>query len=251
MTIRALLARTEHRPWPLPGRAWLMFQRWHDLLFAHWPVPAAELRPLVPRELELDTYAGSAWVGVVPFRMSGVRLHGTPPLPVLSAFPELNVRTYVRHGARDGVWFFSLDAASWPAVLGARASFHLPYFRARMECAERDGEVHYRSERVPVHGRPAALLGRYAPLAPPAAPTPGTLEHFLTARYCLFARAPSGQLLTADIHHLPWPLQAARARFEESTMAAAAGIALPDSEPLLHFARVLEVLVWAPRRVAG
>src|SRR5579859_5771812 len=130
----ANLEQIAHRPWPLPAGRWVMAQNWHDLLFAHWPLPAAILRPHVPARLEIETFGGQAWLGVVPFRMSGVRLRGTPAVPWLSAFPELNVRTYVVADGKPGVWFFSLDAANPMAVAIARAWFHLPYFRACMSC---------------------------------------------------------------------------------------------------------------------
>src|SRR5690349_6710130 len=126
------LRKLDHRPWPVPSRPWIMAQNWHELLFAHWRVPVEAVRPLVPQGLEIDLFAGDAWLSVVPFRMSGVRLRGTPALPWLSSFPELNVRTYVCAEGRPGVWFFSLDAASRLAVGVARAWFHLPYFNARM-----------------------------------------------------------------------------------------------------------------------
>jgi len=245
--MRELLATTEHRPWPLPGSPWVMFQRWHELLFAHWPVAAEEVQRLLPPGLELELFEGQAWVGVVPFRMTQVRLRGTPALPWLSAFEELNVRTYVRHGELPGVWFFSLDARNPLAVRIARSWFHLPYFRARMRLEERAGEVHYRSERRHAGAPPAELRMSYAPIAPPERSRPGTLEHFLTERYRLYASDPQGALLAGDIHHRPWPLQRARARFELNTMAEASGIRLPASEPRLHFARELDVLIWPPR----
>src|ERR1700687_6083754 len=128
----ASLQDVAHRPWPLPARGWVMAGTWRDLLFAHWPVATTSLRPLVPARLRIDTFDGQAWLAVVPFRMSGVRLRGTPAMPWLSAFPELNVRTYVRCGAKPGVWFFSLDAGNPLAVGIARAWFHLPYYRAWM-----------------------------------------------------------------------------------------------------------------------
>ncbi len=137
----------KHRPWPLPAGPWVMAQRWHDLLFAHWPVPAAEVRVLVPAGVEIDTFDGVAWLGVVPFRMSDVRLRGTPALPWLSFFPELNVRTYVVRDGKPGVWFFSLDAGNIAAVAIARRWFHLPYFHASMHIAERDAWMHYQSAR--------------------------------------------------------------------------------------------------------
>src|ERR1700681_2736990 len=142
-----ILKHTEHRPWPLPSSPWIMKQEWHDLLFAHWAVPVEVLHPLIPRTLKIDTFGGQAWLGVVPFRMSGVRMRGTPPLPGLSAFPELNVRTYVRRGEQRGVWFVSLDAANRPAVRAARRWFNLPYFEAEMELVERGDEIAFRSRR--------------------------------------------------------------------------------------------------------
>jgi len=247
-SIRALLGETAHRPTPLPAGPWVMFQRWHDLLFAHWQVTPEVLRRELPTGLELELFEGQAWLGVVPFRMSKVRLRGTPALPGLSAFPELNVRTYVRHRGKRGVWFFSLEAANRRAVRVARSWFHLPYFDATMELVERDGEIHYRSKRTH-RGAPAAeLVARYAPTAPVELAQPGSLEEFLTARYALFARGPRG-LLCGEIHHRPWPLQPARAAFEHNTMAA--GLRLPlDAAPAhLAFARSLDVVVWAPRPV--
>ena len=152
-----LRSQAGHRPWPLPRSPWVMTQRWHDLLFAHWSVPARELRERIPPALELDLFEGRAWVGIVPFRMSGVRLRACPPLPGTSAFLELNVRTYVKHADRPGVWFFSLDAESALAVRAARRGFHLPYFDAEMRLAEEAGAIRYRSERTH-SGAPAAEL---------------------------------------------------------------------------------------------
>jgi len=245
----AVLQEVAHRPWPLPVGPWVMAQTWHDLLFAHWPVDAALLRPLLPPQLQIDTYEGAAWLAVVPFRMTGVRLRGTPAVPWLAAFPELNVRTYATHGEKPGVWFFSLDAGNSVAVAIARAWFHLPYFRARMTCEEREGWIHYASERT--HRRaPAALLeGRYRPNGEVVPAQPGTLEHFLTERYCLYATSARGQIIRGEIHHPPWPLQVAEVEFSRNSMADAAGVPLPVSMPLLHFAKRQDVLVWRPRVV--
>jgi len=232
-----------------------MAQTWHDLLFAHWPIPAAELRPHVPRELEIDTFDGQAWVGVVPFRMSGVRLRLLPPVPGNGAFPEMNVRTYVKLGtspedgiARTGVWFFSLDATPALVVAAARATFHLPYFQARMRCDPRGEAIDYESERVRPAVPRAVWRGRYEPKGPVFRSRPGTLEHWLTERYCLWARSATGPLLRGEIHHAQWPLQAAHSSIHEDTMAAAQGLRLPASDPHLLFARRLDVRIWKPRR---
>jgi uncharacterized protein YqjF (DUF2071 family) len=227
-----------------------MTQVWHDLLFAHWPIPAETLRAHVPSELELDTFDGTAWIGIVPFRMSGVRLRGLPGLPGTTAFPELNARTYVRLADRPGVWFFSLDAASWPAVKIARAWFHLPYFRARMRCQSRGESIEYACRRDHAGANPAEWRGTYAPTGPVEHAKRGTLEHWLTERYCLYARSAAGRVRRGEIHHDPWPLQPATARIEIDTIAAAHGIARPDCAPHLRFARRLDVRIWAPRSVS-
>lgn len=239
------LGEIAHRPWPLPPGPWVMEQKWHDLLFAHWPVPLESLRPHVPAPLKIDTFEGQAWLAVVPFRMSGVRLHGTPALPWLSAFPELNVRTYVTRGAKPGVWFFSLDAGNPFAVTIARTWFHLPYYRARMRCTERDGWIDYASQRAHSGAAPAVLQARYRAIGPSFFSRPGTLEHFLTERYCLYAFNGHSSLLRGEIHHAPWSLQLAETEFERNTMSNPLGIPL-ESPPLLHFARRQDVLVWPP-----
>jgi uncharacterized protein len=245
-----ILKHTEHRPWPLPCGPWIMKQKWHDLLFAHWPVEAEKLRPLIPRALGIDTFDGQAWVGVVPFRMSGVRARGTIAVPGLSRFPELNVRTYVMLDGKPGVWFFSLDAANRVAVWAARAAFHLPYFWAEMKCEENSGWIEYASERARGEGSPAVLAGRYRPIGETIVARLASIEHFLTERYCLYAANKQGRILHCEIHHRAWALQLAEASFQENTMAAAAGIVIRVAPAaLLHFSRRQDVLVWAPEWV--
>lgn len=242
-----ILKLTAHRPWPLPHRPWIMKQEWHDLLFAHWAVPVEVLRPFIPRSLEIDTFEGRAWLGVVPFRMAGVRMRGTPAIPGLSRFPELNVRTYVVRDGKPGVWFFSLDATNAVAVWGARTLFHLPYFLAEMSCAEDGGWICYESHRKHRRGAAASLRARYRAIGDIFNAAPGSIEHFLAERYCLYTADAKGCILRCEIHHPPWPLQLAEAKLQENTMAAAAGIAIADLKPeLLHFSRRQEVVVWAP-----
>ncbi len=240
-----LLHMTEHRPWPLPSGPWVMKQIWHDLVFAHWPVSNDILRDLVPPLLTLDRFGGQGWVAVTPFRMSGVRARGLPALPGLSSFPELNVRTYVTYGGRPGVYFFSLDAANLPAVWAARALYHLPYFHAAMRCEELDGAIHYHCRR---QGTAAELIARYGPVADVRIRDNDSVERWLTERYCLYT-VHRGRVYRGEIHHRPWPLQDAHADFMVNTVAQAAGIGLPKTAPLLHFARRLEILIWPLRRV--
>jgi uncharacterized protein YqjF (DUF2071 family) len=243
-------AGTAHRPWPLPRGPWLMAQSWHDLLFAHWPVPVEVMRPLVPASLPLDTWEGRAWLGIVPFRMTGVRLRAVPPLPRLSAFLEVNVRTYVTLGGKPGVYFFSLDAENPLAVRAARQLFSLPYFDAEMGLEDDAGAIAYRSRRTHRGAPPAALAASYRPAGEPFRAAAGSLDAWLTERYCLYSAGPRGQVRRLEIHHQPWPLQPAQAEIPRNTLAAAAGLELPASPPLLHFARRLDVVFWPPRKVS-
>jgi uncharacterized protein YqjF (DUF2071 family) len=221
-----------------------MVQEWHDLLFMHWRVSADILRGLIPASLEIDAFDGNAWVGVVPFRMSGIRMRGMPPIPGTSAFAELNVRTYVTVGGKAGVWFFGLDAASALAVAAARRWFHLPYFRAQMAIANKpDGVIDYRSRRTH-RGAPAAdLRVSYKPTGEVFNARPGSTEYFLTERYCLYA-FDGRHIFRGEIDHAPWPLQPAEAEIRHNTMAAASGIMLPNEKPLLHFAKFQDVRIW-------
>lgn len=245
-----VLHDTAHRPWPVPNGPWVMAQRWHELLFAHWPLAPEAIRPLLPQELELDTFEGQAWVGVVPFRMSGVRPRLLPSVPWLSAFPELNVRTYVTLDGKAGVYFFSLDAGNPIAVALARGLFHLPYFNATMRCQRtgRDGSIAYASE-AQHGGRSAVLRARYRPTGAVFSAATGSLAHWLTERYCLYTTTRAGAVLRGEIHHAKWPLQPAEWEVEADTMATSHGIALPDTPPLLHYSALQEVVVWRPERV--
>jgi uncharacterized protein YqjF (DUF2071 family) len=241
-----LLAITAHRPWPLPRGPWIMIQTWHDLLFAHWRLPPEALRPLVPSQLPLDTLQDQCWLAVTPFHMSNVRPRGVPAIPGFSRLPEINVRTYVTLDNKPGVYFFSLDAGTLSAVLGARSFFRLPYYYAAMKVEAGREEISYHSRRrVPAN---AEFRARYRPVTPVQLRAPGSLEHWLTERYCLYTTT-GRSVFRAEIHHLPWPLQDAQAEIEINTMAAAAGISLPEERPLLHFSRKLDVLVWPLRRV--
>lgn len=239
-------ARVDHRPWPVPATAWTWRQSWRDLLFAHWPVPAHELRHLVPAPLAIQEFDGTSWVGLVPFRMSGVMRRPFPDVPWVSAFPELNVRLYVEHDGRPGVWFLSLDATNPLAVWAARRFFHLPYFRARITLREDAEGVRYASRRA---GGAPLLDVRYRATSPPYETRLGTLEHFLTERYCLYARSPDGRLWRNEVHHAPWPLQSAAADFATNTYLASHGLPVAGPPALLHFARRIDVVVWGAQWV--
>lgn len=240
----------ENRPWPAPERSWAMRMRWCDLAFLHWPVAAEPLRRALPAGLELDLFGGEAWLGVVPFRMEGVAPRGMPSVPWLSAFPELNLRTYVTAGGRPGVWFFSLDAGNPVAVRVARRTFHLPYYDAEMECGERDGWVHYASRRTHRGVAAAEFRGRYRAVGDVELARAGSLEHWLTERYCLYAADGRGRLWRGEIAHARWPLQAGEVVIESNTLAASLGIELTGSPARVQFARRLDVVAWGLDAVA-
>ncbi len=238
---------TAHRPWPLPRGPWVMGQTWESLLFAHWPIEPAAMRRVVPDALPIDTFDGMAWLGVVPFEVRALRARGLPPMPAGSRFLELNVRTYVTLGDRPGVYFFSLDAASLLAVAGARLTYRLPYFHADMSLERRGARIAYESRRA--RGPAARFRAEYEPTGEHFTAAPGTLDHFLIERYCLYS-VSGGRVRRAEIHHPAWSLRTAAASILENTMTRPAGIELPSTEPLLHFAEPQDVVVWPPRRIS-
>jgi uncharacterized protein YqjF (DUF2071 family) len=240
-----VLQRVEHRPWPLPDRPWVMTQTWQDLLFAHWPVDAAVVRPKIPPELELDLYNGRPWLGIVPFMMTNVAPRWIPAVPGLSAFPEINVRTYVRAGDKPGVFFFSLDAGSALAARSARLALNLPYFAAAMKVRRSGETITYESARRSLR-HPAAFSATYARRGSAYYADPGSLAYFLTERYCLYHVDRRGRPYRLEIHHPPWPLQPADAEIARNTMGEAAGIPLPDIAPVLHFAKRQDMVAWLP-----
>jgi uncharacterized protein len=232
---------TANRPWPLPRGRWLCAQTWEDVLFCHWRVSPSALRALVPPALEIDTFDGSAWVGVLPFRLTGFRLRGLPAVPHLSSFPELNVRTYVTAGGRPGILFISLDAARRWAVVGARRMYKLPYYRARMSMRKGDW-IDFSSERI---GEARRFRARYRPAGAALSHEPGTLEHFLTERYRLYTTDGS-RVLCGDAHHAPWSIQPAEAEIEENMMAPSP-IEL-GGDPLLYYSVRQDALIWPLRQ---
>jgi uncharacterized protein YqjF (DUF2071 family) len=233
-----------------PDQQVFMYQNWHHLAFLHWEVPRAELQALIPPELTVDLFEGKSYVGLVPFTLTGVRPILLPPLPGVSSFHEINVRTYVHRDGRDpGVWFFSLDANSRVAVEAARAAYKLAYFHSEIGFAASRGalpEIDFTSRRDDGRGpSPAHAQIRYSPVeGPVTASKPGTLEHFLVERYILYSTDDSHRLHRARVHHQPYPLQKAEVRALDETLIWAAGIRRSDSVPIRHYAREVNVKVY-------
>jgi uncharacterized protein YqjF (DUF2071 family) len=226
-----------------------MTQRWNDLLFAHWPVPLASLSALVPEGLQVDTFEGSAWLGIVPFWLDRIKLRGVPPIPGARSFPDLNLRTYVQDqdtGTR-GIYCFSLDASSLMAVAAARLFYHLPYYWADMRLDQTaDREISFSSRRL-FSKQKVIFNARYRGLGPNhklAEHVAGTFESFMMERSCLFSVNNAGQAIRANLHSVPWPLEDARAEIERNDLASAIGIELPNQEPVLHYSRRLAIYIW-------
>jgi uncharacterized protein YqjF (DUF2071 family) len=225
--------------------------RWRELLFAHWALDfesADRIRALVPPGLELDRFEGRCYVGAVPFLMEKTTPRLVPPIPGLHAFPELNLRTYVTAGGKPGVWFFSLDAGSKLAVRMARRFFHLSYFDAKFQVEVGD-KISYRAVRTHGGAAPAAFDAVYRPMGEPYRSQAGSLEHWLTARYCLYSADAAGTIFRGDIDHEPWPLQRAEAEIRVNTLGDWLGIPMRGEPETLHFARSLDVRAWMIRRL--
>jgi hypothetical protein len=235
-----------HRPYPLPQRPWVMGQTWEDLLFAHWRVERDALRAVVPEQVPIDTFDGSAWIGVTPFVVTGMRARLTLPVPGTARFPEINVRTYATIDGRPGIWFFSLDTPNRPAVETARRVYRLPYFHSRIAVDHHGDRVAYRTERISRDGPAAACELEYRATGPVANPEPGSFEHFACERYCLYTLDDRQRVLRGDIHHPPWPLQPAEAAFARNTMGDQVGIQL-EGDPVLHLAARQDVVFWLNR----
>lgn len=239
----ASLQEVAHRPWPLPRAPWMMGQSWCDLLFAHWAVEPERLTPFLPDPLRLETHAGTAWLGITPFFLRGLHVRLTPPVPLLSSFCEVNVRLYVRHEDKPGIFFLTLDASSATAVAGGRLLAALPYRRACFSVARHDGWVDYSSRRAGFR-----LRARYAAREQPLPAAEGSLEAFLVERYCLYTTR-AGRLWRLDVHHAPWSLHEPRPGSAVEAELRTPALAL-RGPPLLHVGARQDVALWAPVPVA-
>lgn len=234
------------------GRA-VMYQSWRSLLFLHWALPSEIVGALLPPGLELDTFDGKAYVGLVPFTMRGIRPRGLPAVPWLSNFHETNVRTYVHvNGSDPGVWFFSLDAANLIAVALARTLFHLPYHHARMSLTTEacSGTLTYTSQRNLPSTRGSAITSiQCIPQGDSGPAAVNTLDHFLLERYFLYAFA-GGDLFRGQVHHTPYLVQTADLLTFEETLFAAEGLRRPETSPIVHFSHGVDVEIFSLRKLS-
>ncbi len=216
------------------------YQRWLDLLFLHWPVPVQAMRALVPKDLELDLYDGHAWVGLVPFEMRGVRPRFAPKIAAFG-FLETNVRTYVRHRGEPGVYFLSLEAASWIGVKLGRWGWGLPYFHADMSISVSNDTFDYASCRA--DQSKAELKVSYRRLEPMGPSEPGSPEFYFLERYLLFV-SRSGRIQRGQVSHTPYPVHRAELISLEDTLVAAAGLEVSGPPVLVHASPGVDVEVF-------
>jgi len=220
---------------------------WRDALFLHWRVDAEAMRRVIPPDLELDLYDGSAWIGIVAFRITAARLRGVPRLAALPPFGEINVRTYVRDAEKRGVWFLSLDAANALAVWAGRTGLHLPYVHARIDGKWDGASCTYRSERIArTTGARFDATARIDSTARNTAPH--SLEYWLAERYCFFTRDSQGRTLRGDVEHEPWPLHDAKPAIAANTLLTAANVVPFDDTPLAHASPGVSTRAWPLRR---
>lgn len=247
--MRQFQIRASFRPRPLPAGRWTASLRWNDLLFAHWPVPVAQMAALLPEGLDVDTHQGKAWLGVVPFWLERIKLRGLPAVPGIRRFPDLNVRTYVRdrYTGTRGVYSFSLDCSNVFAAIWGRFCFDLPYYWSEMRMEQRTEREYAFYSRRHLTTRPVQFKARYRGLGPSDRTTQmraGSFEYFMTERSCLFGVNRHGQATRTHLHYIPWPLEEAEAEIERNDLALAIGVQLPDVAPVLHYSRRLAVYLW-------
>lgn len=248
MNNRTILQHTDHRPIPFPDGPWVMKQVWRNLLFAHWPVQEDDLLPFIPSGLNLQLFEGRPWISVSPFLIDPLRLRGLPPIPLTRRLLELNVRTYTEYQGKPGILFFTLEASN-PLAVGAARAAHLPYHHAKMHASFDDSSVTYQSKRQ-LSGQEAEFKALYGPASPSIFHAqPGSLTHWLTERYCLYTSDAKGQLYSADIHHLPWPLQEARIELQTNTLTPALGLKHASEPSVVTFTERLDVLIWPIRKI--
>jgi uncharacterized protein len=226
-----------------PAGSPVMEQNWNRILFLHWPVEAGLVRSLVPAELEIDTFDDSAWISITPFNLSGLRLYPMPPIPGISAFEELNVRTYVHYRGKPGLYFLSLDASKLLPALSARIFYQLPYYSADIDFTEVSGEYRFKSTRTLSPGTGFQAAWRRGVRL--RAPDTESLAFFLVERYCFFT-AHAGQVSLTRAYHAPWILEEAVLEDYQSTMIQAAGLPEPARPSLAHFSEGVNVQLWPP-----
>ncbi len=238
-----------HRPWPLPSKNWIMRQRWRNLLFSHWPIPLETLRRHIPSELEIDTYQGRAYLGVIVFMIEGIHLRGLSSLSLTPVFSEVNLRTYVHYQGKPGVFFLSLDVGDWASYTIAKRWYRLPYKKALISFQKEGQSFACQSVRKGTIDPPISFGVKYAPASEVYVPKEGTLDHWLTERYCLFSTNNGSNIYCGEIHHRPWPLQKAKADISKNTLFTPFRMEGSEGKPICHFSKGLDTLFWNIKKI--
>lgn len=233
-----------HRSSPLPSKNWVMKHTWSNLLFLHWPIHPSKLRPYIPSPLQIDTYDGFAWLGVVVFVIEGIYLRGLSNISLVPIIQEVNVRTYVRYGEKTGVYFLSLDANHWSTYTIAKHWYRLFYHPAKISIQDKENIFHIESIRKGKAETPIMLKGMYTPLAAEYIPKVGMVDHWVTERYCLYSTRNGKDIYCAKIHHRPWVLQQAEFEIETNTLFMPFYMDLRGAKPIAHFSKGVDALIW-------
>ncbi|KAB2334776.1 DUF2071 domain-containing protein [Cytobacillus depressus] len=238
-----------HRPWQLPSKHWIMRQTWSNLFFTHWPIAPEILRPYIPQSLQIDTFNRYAWVGIILFVMEGIYPRGLNYKSILPSFPEINVRTYVQCDDKPGIYFLSIDVGDWASYTIAKRWFRLPYFSSHVSFQKEDQTFQFGSKRKGNSNSPITFNGKYIPLPKIFYPKKGTLDHWLTERYCLYSKDQRGNLYCGEIHHRPWPLQYAESEIHMNTLLSPFNIDLNEVKPISHYSKGVDSLIWNIKKV--
>ena len=239
----------DHRPFPLPSSPWFMSQMWEDLLFMHYPIDPGVLRNYVPQELELDVYENSGWISIIPFKVTKMRARGIPPLPLVNAFLEINVRTYVKYKDIPGIYFFSLDANHFLYVIGLKTAIGLPYKHAYMVCKQMNNAFQFKSHRLSDKSTSEKIDLTYTRGNVLFETLPGTLDYWLLERYCMYSYLGK-YLIRGDIHHDKWKVSKATATTTINTMISFLSTDnCPKIPSLLHYSKRRRVFCYPPKKV--
>ncbi|MFD1707513.1 YqjF family protein [Siminovitchia sediminis] len=236
-----ILNAADHRPYPLPSKRWIMRQVWNNVLFLHWPVPPERLRPFIPSALEIDMYERTAWIGIVAFQMKGIYFRGLQSISVVPPFAEMNVRTYVTNNGKPGVFFMTLDVNDWASLNIAKRWYRLPYSPAAITILKSGETFYYKNNRK---RSSAEFYGNCTPVPGEYFPEEGTLDHWLTERYCFYTTDNKYNIYCGEIHHLPWPLQKAEITIDRNTLFSQFHLDLSHLQPIANYSKGVESFMW-------
>lgn len=237
-----------HRSYPLPSKNWIMRQNWNNLLFLHWPISPKKLQPFIPSPLQIDVFERNAWIGIIFFCIDGIYPRGFSFKSLTPKFAELNVRTYVRLNGKPGVYFLSLDVSDWASYTIAKRWYRLPYHPAITSLHKEEQSYHCECIRKGLTNKPITFKGKYKPISEVFFPHVGTLDHWLTERYCLFSTNNGIDIYCGEIHHHPWQLQLAEVEISENTMFSPFQWDFSDVKPISHYSEGMDTLFWNIKR---